>query len=117
MTQPPDWVIVRDNGLWLVGKRDILGPVLTPVFELRCNAQQTPDGGVMLTYNAVPMLLLASLDTWRLSESANVWPLRGASMEKQIREAIERGQGMVQAMRVQQAGLVLAREMPPGRIQ
>lgn len=114
----PDWVIVRDGGMWLVGKRDLLGPVLSPVFELTNQVHQADSGGgILLTYGAQPLMLLASIETWRMTPDANVWPVKGCSAEKHIRDAIERAQGMVQSMRAQQAGLVIAREMPKGRAQ
>lgn len=111
-----DWVIVRDGGMWLVGKPSVSEPVLSPVFELTNQVQQTPQG-ITLNYGAQPLMLLASIDTWRLSPDANVWPVKGCAAEKHIRDAIERAQAMVQAMRAAQAGLVIAREMPKGRIQ
>lgn len=109
-----EWVIVRDGGMWLVGERGPLGLVLSPVFELTSNMQQTPQG-FALTYGAQPMMMLASIDTWRLSPDANQWRVQGCAAEKHIREAIHRAQNLVQTMRAQQAGLVIAREMPTGR--
>lgn len=114
--QPADWLIVRDGGMWLLGKRDLLGPVLSPVFELHCQVQQTPQG-VAVTHIAQPIMLIATIDTWRMSPDANTWPVKGCSAEKQIRDALLRAEGVLQSMRAQQAGLVIAREMPKARPQ
>ncbi len=120
-----DWVIARDGGLWLVGipcdisgmPREVtpLTPAhhLSPVFELHCQVKQ--DGArVHIGYAAQPILLL-TIDRWNLAEGCNVWPIRGMSVEKGLRDAIAMGETTAMQMRAASAGIQIAASMPSQR--
>lgn len=106
-----DLVIARDGGLWLVGRPNADGLELTPVFELHVQVIQHARG-VQFSYGAQPLLLIPSMDKWKLSSSANVWPLKGQSVESQIREAVKNAQAMLVKMRLGAAGIEHATELP-----
>lgn len=132
-----DWVIARDDGLWLVGRiahdpeglkpGDGLPLRLEPVFELTVQVQPQIDPrtrqpvGININDHAQPLLLMGALaNSWKLSSGANTWPVRGlgSTREKSVRTAIDRAEDMVRQMRAQEAGLVLVSDMPKiGRVQ
>lgn len=124
-----DWIVAHDAGKWLVGRPtdDMTTTVLSPVLELHCqtipldaNGRVCPPNqqpaGVKINYVAQPLLLITSIDTWRLSPEAQSWPVKGASVEAALRSAIAQGEEQRDHMRAQQAGLTLARTMPKMRL-
>lgn len=113
-----EWVIARDGGLWLVGQlADDDGGTLSPVYEVTCQVTPNVDSmgrqvGANIGHNAQPLLLIDTLDSWEFSDAANVWPLKGSSVEKTMRQAIANAAGIVAQMRASRVGLTLATKMP-----
>lgn len=108
-----DWIIARDGGMWLVGKEVLDGDGwrLSPAFELHVQVEQV-GANARINYACQPLLLLPSLDRWRLCSSTNTWPVRGQTNERVIRAAIAQAEQMVLSMRAQMSGLQIAQTMP-----
>ncbi len=105
----PEWVIVRDGGMWLVGQDH--GETLSPVYELHCQTVPQPQG-VEIRHIVQPLLLIASLDRWPLGPGAKRWPVAGSSIERQVMDGIANAERMVQQMRAAAVGISLAPAMP-----
>ena len=104
-----NWMIARDAGLWLVGLQKEGLAVLAPVFELGIHVVPT-QAGIQVTYHARPLLLCPSMaESWDLSASSQWWPLKGSTVETQVRAAVNDAEAQLLAMRMAASGLV-----PPG---
>jgi hypothetical protein len=113
------WAIFIHGGFHCMGRarpRPSGGHVLAPAYNLACLVNATPDGRMSITYQASPVLFLASLRELEIPAGAIRIPFEDldADERKMLRGAIAQADEMVKGMRAAKAGLLLSTRMPPG---
>jgi hypothetical protein len=108
------WVIVLAHGQTMIGK-DVGGGLLKPVYGLTCamqmvqrSPQEPPQ--LMTVRRAMPFLTFASIDEVCVQEDAIFVPckLLSRSERRELARSIEACDRLMDAMRAQEAGIVLA---------
>ncbi len=116
MTDISEWSIVMAAGKTFVGKLDDY--VLSPAYELQAGMVPAPNGQIARMMLVTPVMGFASLTKLPIpAQGALVYRVASLSRQEQgdLAKAVANAENIVQAMRAQQSGLVLADSLPKVR--
>jgi len=116
-----EWVILLAGGRMMIG-RDVDPAIsvrmrIAPVFDLNVQVQPVAGGQVNVSYQAVPIMLLPTLDALEFDRATTVTKRLsdlGPEDRRRLMGAVRSGQEIQTSMRAQTAGVALPRIVMPG---